>query len=475
MITWQLVYYISEWVIRIVMLIYVPQKRSAAAARGWLLMIFLLPWPGIILYALIGRPYLPRRRVELQAKISKMIREEQALRARGQMVEELPDLPPQFGHVVKLAQNLGDFQIFSGNSVELIDDYEAAIDRIVADIDAAKHHAHLLYYIFADDRTGNKVADALVRAVGRGVSCRVLMDGRGSRSGLRQLGPRLRANGIEVIALLPGSLFHRMTASRIDLRNHRKIVVIDGTVGYVGSQNIINADFKKPLIYEEVVVRVVGPVVAEMQAVLLADRLVETGEAVRHPMMFPEAVPRGGVAAQLLPSGPGYPHENNQRFIVSLLHAATKRVVITSPYFIPDDPFIQAMTTAVLRGVEVHLVVSKQIDQYLVGLGQRSFYDELLEGGVRIHSYKKRFLHAKHVSIDDCIALIGSSNMDIRSFMLNAEVMLVVYDRNVVADLRKIQERYFADSEEVRVEDWRNRPVVYRVLQNTARLADSLL
>jgi cardiolipin synthase len=475
MATWQLLYYISEWAVRFIMLIYVPQKRSAAAARGWLLMIFLLPWPGVILYALIGRPYLPKRRVALQAKISKMIKDEQALRSAGKPMEAVANLPPQFSHVVKLAQNLGDFQIFAGNEIELIDDYEVAIDRIVADIDSAVHHAHLLYYIFADDRTGNKIADALIRAVSRGVSCRVLMDGRGSRSGLNRLGPKLREKGVEVVALLPGNVFRRFTASRIDLRNHRKIVVIDGKLGYVGSQNIIDADFKKPLVYEEVVVRVAGPVVAEMQAVLLADRLVETGEPVRHPLMFPELPPQTGIAAQLLPSGPGYPHENNQRFIVSLLHAATQRIVITSPYFIPDDPFIQAMTTAVLRGVEVHLVVSKQIDQYLVGLGQRSFYDELLEGGVRIHSYTKRFLHAKHVSIDDCIALIGSSNMDIRSFMLNAEVMLVVYDQKIVADLKRIQDRYFADSEEVSAQAWRERPVVYRVLQNTARLADSLL
>jgi cardiolipin synthase len=274
---------------------------------------------------------------------------------------------------------------------------------------------------------------------------------------------------------LPASLWRRFTSARIDLRNHRKIVVIDGRVGYVGSQNIIDADFKRPLVYEELVVRVSGPVVAELQAVFLADRWMETGEAIRNTSMFPHVGRHGQSMAQVLPSGPQYPHENNQRFIVSLIHAANKRVVITSPYFIPDDPFIQAMTTAVLRGVEVHLVVSKQIDQYLVGLGQRSFYDELLEGGVRIHSYTRRFLHAKHVSIDDCVALIGSSNMDIRSFALNAEVMLVVYDREVVEQLRRIQERYFADSEEVSAERWRNRPIVYRMLQNTARLADSLL
>ena len=479
MLSWSLVYYWSEWVIRLVMLVYVPQRRSAAAARGWLLLIFLLPWPGIIVYTMIGRPYLPRRRVKLQARISQIIREEQAQRqtagpARGRELAEL-GLPAELSHVVRLAENLGDFQIFPGNAIELIDDYQGAIDRIVSDIDAAVHHVHLLYYIFANDRTGNCVAAALARAVGRGVSCRVLMDGRGSKACLASMGGKMRRAGVEVVTLLPARWWRRWTSGRIDLRNHRKIVVVDGRVGYVGSQNMIDPDFKRPLVYEEVVVRVAGPVVAELQAVFLADRLIETEESIRHPLMFPDVPEMGACAAQVLPSGPGYPHENNQRFIVSLLHAATRRVVITSPYFIPDDPFIQAMTTAVLRGVEVHLVVSQQIDQYLVGLGQRSFYDELLEGGVRIHSYATRFLHAKHVSIDDSIALIGSSNMDIRSFMLNAEVMLVIYDRGVVAELRRIQERYFAGSVEVTKEAWRGRRKVYRVLENTARLADSLL
>jgi cardiolipin synthase len=474
MLTWSLLYYISEWVIRLVMLAYVPQKRSAAAARGWLLLIFLLPWPGVILYMLIGRPFLPRKRMALQARVSQMIREAQARRVMPGR-EVMPDLPANFTHAVTLAQNLGDFQIFPGNAIELLDDYDATIDRIVGDIDSAASHVHLLYYIFADDRTGHRVADALVRAVARGVSCRVLMDGTGSKVALGRMGAKLRAANVEVVKLLPVSLLRRFTSARIDLRNHRKIVVVDGKVGYVGSQNIIDADFKRPLVYEEVVVRVCGPVVAELQAVFLADRWVETGEAIGNPSLFPSIQPQGESMAQVLPSGPQYAHENNQRFIISLIHAATRRVVITSPYFIPDDPFIQAMTTAVLRGVEVHLVVSSQIDQYLVGLGQRSFYDELLDGGVRIHSYTRRFLHAKHVSIDDCVALIGSSNMDIRSFALNAEVMLVVYDIRVVEQLRRIQERYFADSKEIEAARWRNRPIVHRMLQNTARLADSLL
>jgi cardiolipin synthase len=177
----------------------------------------------------------------------------------------------------------------------------------------------------------------------------------------------------------------------------------------------------------------------------------------------------------LLPSGPGYAYENYQQLIVSLIHAAQYRVVITAPYFIPDDALLQALQTACLRGVDVHLVVSKQIDQYAVGLAQRAYYDVLLVTGVTIHAYTAAFLHAKHVSIDDSVALIGTSNMDIRSFALNAEVMLVVYDEAIVARLAQIQHRYFAHSEEITLAAWRKRPKWHRILQNTARLADSLL
>src|SRR5689334_18134682 len=205
---WHDVYFISEWVVRILMLFYVPQRRSANAARAWLLLIFLLPLPGVILYGMIGRPKLPRRRVARQLEISALLREEQARIVPATVAT--PDLPPQFGHVVDLGRNLGDFHTLGGNGLELIDDYGAAIDRLVADIDAATHHVHLLYYIYADDRTGNRVADALLRAVGRGVSCRLMMDGMGSKRALRTLAPRLRAAGVEVVAVLPTRIIRRL-------------------------------------------------------------------------------------------------------------------------------------------------------------------------------------------------------------------------------------------------------------------------
>jgi cardiolipin synthase len=471
---WSWLFFVGEWAIRLVMLVWVPQKRSPAAARTWLLLIFIEPVIGLVLYGVFGRPYMPRRRVEMLRQTSRLIR------TRGHEVLApyitRPDLPTAFQHAIELAENLGDFPILSGNRVELLPDYEGALTRLVADIDAATHHVHLLYYIFADDAMGRRVADALVRARKRGVDCRVLMDAFGSKRALRTLAPRLRADGIEVIELLPMGFFRRNVA-RFDLRNHRKIAVLDGRVGYVGSQNLVAADFKPGIVYEELVARVTGPVVLQLQAVLLADYYFETeDEEIRGPSFFPDpGRMEDGIAAQTLPSGPGYPYENNLRLIVALIYAAQKKVVITTPYFIPDDSLLQAMTTAVLRGVEVHLIVSLKPDQLLVSLAQRSFYDELLVAGVRIHLYKHRFLHAKHISIDDGVAVIGSTNMDMRSFTLLAEVVLIVYDAQVVKGLHGIQERYLADADLLTLEEWGKRPMLTRWVQNMARLVDSVL
>jgi cardiolipin synthase A/B len=470
--TWALVYVALEWLLRLVMLVYVPQRRTPAAARTWLLLIFIQPVVGMILYSLFGRPYLSRHRIELQNRVMELLRTHGPTSYEPHMTH--PDLPPQFLQAVTLAENLGEFPIVSGNAIELLSDYGAAIDRLICDIDGAVHHVHLLYYIFADDRTGNRVADALVRAANRGVKCCLLIDSLASKGARKNLEPRLRGAGIEVRELLPVGLFRR-NAARLDLRNHRKIAVIDGTVAYVGSQNVVDADFKKGLVYEELVARLTGPAVLELQAVFLSDRYLESETRDRDARYFPAPATEGSSLAQVLPSGPGYPLANNQRLIVALLHAARRRIVITTPYFVPDESLLQALQTAVLRGVEVHLVAPQQSDQFLVCLAQRSFYEELLEAGVRIHLYGRRFLHAKHVSFDDTVAIVGSSNMDIRSFQLNAEISLIVYDPQFVAALRTMQDRYLSTASELTLEQWRQRPWTTKVLQNTARLVDSLV
>ncbi len=462
-------YLLSEWAVRFIMLVYVPQRRSPAAARTWLLLIFLLPWPGFLLYAIIGRIKFPAWRVARQRTVSGMILEWQ-----GRHPLPAPT-SVHGGRVPELVLALGDFRPLEGNTVELLPDYDASILRLVEAIDGARQSVHLLYYIFADDDRGGRVVEALLRARARGVECRVLVDAVGSRKfALVELLKKLLDAGIPAHEALPAGIFRR-NAARFDLRNHRKVAVIDNCVGFTGSQNLVNPGFVPGYPNEELVARVTGPAVIQLQAVFLEDWYFETGDLPANPDALEMPVPTGGSAAQVLPSGPGYERENAQELLVHLFHLAQRRIVITTPYFVPDVPFLQALRTAVRRGVEVRLVVAKPVDKWVMGLAQRSYFDELLSAGVHIHLYRPHFLHAKHVSIDDDIAIVGSVNMDIRSFALNAEVALVVYDPAVVTAMRTVQERYFADSVELTSEAWAQRPLWLRVAQNTARLGDSLL
>ena len=469
---WSVLYLASEWVIRLIMLVYVPQRRTAAASRTWLLLIFLLPWPGLVIYALFGRIYVPKRRLKLQERASARIHAVQAqIKSR---VGVTPALPEYLAHLPLLAAKLGDFEPFGGNHVELLADYEGSIDRLLADIGAARDHVHILTYILGHDATALRIAEALKLAVKRGVTCRVMADAVGSRSGLAALGAELRAAGIEVVRLLPVGVF-RHNAARFDLRNHRKIAVIDATVGYVGSQNLIGPDFVPGFPNEELVARVTGPVVGQLQGVLLADRFFETDVNIESPSLFPEITPVGISAAQVLPSGPGYNRENAEELLVAMLYAARRRVVITTPYFVPSEPFIEAMRSSARRSVDIRLIVSLHANQPFTQYAQRSYYDDLLSAGIRIHLYRPRFLHAKHLTVDDSIAVVGSTNIDIRSFALNAEISLITYDPAVVAALNAVQERYIAESDELDLTAWRKRPATQKVLQNIARLADSLL
>jgi len=470
---WAWVFFVSEWLIRLVMVVAVPFRRTPAAAKGWLLLIFFEPWVGLLIYVLIGRPWL---RHWQRAQVNRLPL------ALAPVVERLvkhphifhPDVGPAMAPAVTLAENLGQCPILGGNAVELLTDYDGTIARLVQDIDTATHHVHLLFYILADDAATAPVIDALGRAAARGVTCRVLADAIGSRPGLRTLTPRFQALGVTVRAMLPVSLLPWRKA-RLDMRNHRKIAVIDGRVGYTGSQNLVGAEFKPGITYEELMIRVTGPTVLELQYVFAADWFLETSETLVSAAEFPYPEIAGSVAAQALPSGPAFPTQNNQRLIVALLHGASQRVVLTTPYFIPDEPLLQAMQTAVLRGVEVHLIVSEIGDQAVVALAQESYYEELLEAGVRIHRYRRNFLHAKHLSVDDAVAVIGTSNLDIRSFALNAELMLMIYDAAVVTRLAAEQARCMAGSQLLTLDVWRERSFGRKVLQNLMRLLSPLL
>ncbi len=479
-------YLLVNWTIRIVMFVVVPYRRTAAAAYAWLLLIFILPIPGFILYALIGSPKLSAKR-RLQQKISDQTMGEDIKRLHEDSRYSSVLLPPisdRYSSTVKLNEHLGGLPACGGNSCEMFTDYYLTIERIVQDIDAAESYVHIEYYIFSTDETGSKVIEALGRAVKRGVKCRVLADHIGNIFEMNTLLKRLRAYGVEAHRMLPIDVFDNEW-SRLDLRNHRKIIVIDGKIGYTGSQNIINNTYNerknklKGLQYEELVVRLGGPVVLELLSIFMADWYSETEQPYSeeaYPELSLNTYIAGDVVAQALPSGPGQDTENNKLLFISLMHQAREKIVIVTPYFVPDQSLLDTLSISAHRGIDVRLIVSGIGDQFIVEHAQRSYYDELLEAGVHIHLYNPPvLLHAKTLSIDDDIAVIGSSNMDMRSFYLDLEVSMLFYDREVVKELRSVESAYFRNSREIDLLTWEKRPFLTKVIENTTRMMSDVI
>jgi cardiolipin synthase len=462
---WKILYYTAEWAVRIGALAVVPSRRSPAATRAWLLLIFFLPIPGLLLFWAIGSPRFPAWR---QARFRDLLPFfAQTARALEDSAPDLGDAAP----IAALARTLGHMPPAAGNAVELIDDYDAVFDRLVGDIDAARSDVHILVYIFADDAVGQKVAAALGRAVQRGVTCRVLFDPVGSHAWRRGTLAMLRQLGVEVREALPLHWLRRRT--RRDMRNHRKIFVIDGRIGYAGSQNIVAKDFRPGIVNRELVARASGPVVASLETLFRGDWSLETGSPPDGPVAVPSAT--GTAMAQLLPSGADYPLEGFESLLVWQIQRACERVVIVTPYFIPDEDVLGAMRTAVARGVTVDLVVSGVVDQRLVNLSQSSYYDDLLVAGVRVNLFRDFLLHAKNVSIDGRLAVVGSSNVDLRSFQLNEEASLLLYDPGSIAAVEAIQRGYLEASDRLNIERWRARPRLRKLAENIARLVNSLL
>jgi cardiolipin synthase len=474
-----------SYLIGILALFIIPANRKPGEATAWLLLIFVAPILGAILFLLLGSPKLSKWRRDQQRAMNERIKD---LAEQAEQIPELapivdPPVPPRYEASVNLIAQLTGMPSMAGNTVGLLPNYVEAVERIVQDIDTAQRFVHLEYFMFADDKIGGPVIDALVRARKRGVICRVLIDHLGNIGYHGPVLKRLHAAGIPVHQMLPAKPFDNQW-NRIDLRNHRKILVVDGTVGFTGSQNLVEdtyhkrGNIKKGIHYIELVVRVTGPVVRELNAAFITDWYSETEELLDErtaPEMRLRTPVTGDALCQVLPSGPGFEHNNNLMLFVDLFHTARRRITIVNPYVVPEETLLLALTSAAQRGVEVTLIVSEIGDQFLVYHAQDSYYEELLKAGVQIYRYRAPvILHSKSISIDDDIAVIGSSNMDIRSFQLNLEVTLVCYNTQVVSNLRTIEAEYMRCAHPLRLETWQARPLLTKFFDNLARLTSAI-
>lgn len=499
------IWVVIEYAIKIAALGTVPENRRPSSSTAWLLLIFLLPFVGFPLYLLIGSPWVHGRRLEQQNTVNEVTLE---------YTRNMPDLPVGAGPstaltgVLRMNRELTGLPCVTGEVIAVHSEARATYAEMARAIDEATDHVHAEFYIVSWDEVTDIFFSALERAAARGVTVRLLMDHLGSRKypGWKELGDRLTAAGIRWRLMMP-LLPHKRRWRRPDLRNHRKVLVVDGERAFIGSHNIIDPSYRlrrnlwAGRTWEDLSVEITGEIVVEAQAVFAMDWYFESGEqleALELALGEPsETLPEGsglpGVpvgrsapqpgrpgavvnAMQLVPSGPGYPTEPNLRMFVALIYGAKRRVSITSPYFIPDEALLTAMTSAAYRGVEVELFVGTESDQFIVNHAQRSYYGTLLAAGVRIYRYPApTVLHAKYMTVDDEVGVIGSSNMDFRSFALNYELMLLAFGGDLDDLLRSNDADYRAVSTELTAQEWACEPWYRRYVDNVCRLMSAML
>jgi cardiolipin synthase A/B len=474
----------------------IPGGRKPSTGMAWLILVLAAPFLGFLLFLLFGSTHVERRRQEKQLQANERIQ------ARTAAIAELHEDTPRLTYVASVARlnrRLGSLPAVGGNSAHLYPGYADSITAMAEAVDRADTYVHAQFYITAWDASTAPFFEALVRATERDVPVRLLFDHLGSRGipTYKETVERLKSTRIDWRPMMPIDPLHgRMR--RPDLRNHRKILVVDGEVGFAGSQNLIEATYDKPKnqqagrAWVELVVGLRGPVVGALDAVFLTDWYSETDQVpqpragTRVPVTAPVSVAGGLVTepqpasvddliCQVVPSGPGFVTENNLRMFNTLLYSAQERISITSPYFVPDESLLYAVTTAAQRGVEVELFVSEEGDQFMVYHAQRSYYEALLEAGVRIHLYPAPYvLHAKHFTIDDDVAVIGSSNMDMRSFALNYEISVMLLGPEIVARVREVEDTYRSLSRELTLQEWQGRSPGSRYVDNLMRLTAAL-
>jgi cardiolipin synthase len=453
--------------------------REPASRIAWIVVIVAMPVLGIVGYILLGEVNPGRRRVKRMREV--LARMPNVNDAAGAGSEDLQaDLPERYAHLFRVGYSINGFEPIGGNRAQLMQDSNVAIDAMVADIDAARDHVHLLFYIWLPDANGCKVVEALKRAVARNVTCRAMADGLGSRVMIGSAHwQSLRAAGVRLATALPvGNPLLRPLKGRIDLRNHRKIVVIDDHITYCGSQNCADPEFLVKAKYApwvDAVIRFEGPIARQNQHLFAADWMAHVDEDLTDLLRRPLPPAEPGLTAQVIGTGPTVRYSAMPEMFESLMYTARRELVISTPYYVPDEPMQAALCASARRGVATTIIFPARNDSRIVGAASRSYYGDLLAAGVRIFEYEAGLLHTKSLTLDGEITLIGSANMDRRSFELNYENNILFYDPALTAEMRQRQDSYIARSHPVTAEMVASWPMRRRLLNNTIAMLGPVL
>lgn len=481
-IDWSTTLFITDWLIRLGLSLRVIMRgRPVGYTLAWLTVVSIFPLGGAVLYLLFGELRLGRRRAEWAARIHGPYRKWLADLNQRREVDWKP-LGDACQSLSTLCDSAVGIPAMPANDVQLITDAAATFRSLMADIDAARRTVHLEFYIWAVGGDADLVVEALLRATARGVICRVLVDAVGSKEFLAsEQCQRLQDGGVSLHAALPANLL-RMLFYRLDLRMHRKIVVIDGEIAYTGSQNLVDPRFFKQDAgvgqWVDAMVRMRGPAVESLGVTFLEDWELETGEGIEKLQQtgdVHEVADAGESAVQVIPSGPVLPVQAIQAILLSAIYSARRELVLTTPYFVPDELLLTALLSAAGRGVKVTIILPERVDSRLVRMASQAHKGDLLAAGVHIMLFKGGLLHTKSVTVDDRLSLFGSLNLDPRSLQLNFEITMAIYDPDFTGRLRALQDSYIKDSTAMSRKRWEKRSFAVRFVDNAARLLSPLL
>lgn len=457
----------------------VLRRRAVSVSLAWLMIIYIIPVLGVIFYFLFGELNLGRKRAE---------RAKHMFRHYGQWFNLLHDcqahlpelMSPQITKIDLLCTNRMGIPALCGNTITLQDSPEKILRSIIDDIEAAESHIRMVFYIWHQGGLVDSVSSALIRASKRGVDVKVLLDSAGSHRFFRSHWIEMMTNaGINIqhaLAVSPWRVFLR----RLDLRQHRKIIVIDDQIAYSGSMNMVDPAFFKQSAgvgeWIDVMVRVTGPTVNVLSAIHAWDWEVETGDRIL-PNLPSCIVPQvqNPLPVQVVPSGPGMPDNLIQQVLTLAINQAQTSICITTPYFVPSEELLEELKMTAQRGVNVELVLPKKNDSLMVQWASRAYFEELLSAGVKIHEFEGGLLHTKSVVVDELYCLVGTVNLDMRSLWLNFELTLAIDSIPFTKTMSDLQQTYIAHSTPVILEEWKNRKVHYRFLERMFFLFSPLL
>jgi len=457
----------------------IMRRRPPGVSLAWITLIGVAPLFGAVCYLAFGETRLGERNEARVAALLPPYRAWLAQLPRGPGVD-WAGLPGAAQAINRLGVGTVGIPTLPGNRLSLESDAQAIFRVLLRDIEAARKTLHMQFYIWNSGGTADDVVEAVLRAAARGVRCRVLLDAVGSAPFLRhEQARRLRKGGVEVVAMLPTGLLRSLFV-RGDHRVHRKLVVIDGAIAYTGSFNLVDpAWFKQDAgvgEWVDAMARIEGPAVEALEVSFIGDWELGTGVGLEELSRgLAQPGPAGTASVQVFPSGPGYRPEAIHRMILMTIYSARRELVLTTPYFVPSDALLTALQSAAERGVRVTIVLPARNDSVLVSYASRSTFEGLLVAGVRIARFRGGLLHTKSITVDDEISTFGSVNLDLRSFYLNFEISLFIYDQGFTQALRGLQEAYLARSELMELDTWRRRPRRQKLVENVCNLASPLL